>query len=339
MTSIPISDAAKVSSALTHLANASLFLWDLESGSQATLLHLSENATFLVAQPTGPKCVLRIHRENYHTRHAISCELQWMAALAAGGGVITPTPIPGRDGGLIQTPPASLIPAGKLRPRNMVLFEFVDGKAPDESQDLVNSFEQLGELTAKAHAHALRWERPADFQRMSWNEKTIFGPSATWGDWRDAPGIDLVALEILERAETSIVRRLTSYGKSKERFELIHADMRLANLLIDNGSPRLIDFDDCGFGWFLYDFATGVSFLEDHPRLSDLTDAWLSGYLRIRQLDAADIAEIPTLIMLRRMAELAWLGSHPETDLARELGDCFAQISAELAKKYLASYS
>ena len=41
---------------------------------------------------------------------------------------------------------------------------------------------------------------------------------------------------------------------------------------------RVIDFDDCGFSWFMYDFATTVSFFEDHPQVPDLKDAWVEGY-------------------------------------------------------------
>ena len=46
----------------------------------------------------------------------------------------------------------------------------------------------------------------------------------------------------------------------------MHADIRLANLLVDGEHVRVIDFDDCGWSWFMYDFATTVSFIEDHPR-------------------------------------------------------------------------
>ncbi len=55
-------------------------------------------------------------------------------------------------------------------------------------------------------------------------------------------------------------------ARGRERFGLVHADIRLANLLVDGEHVRVIDFDDCGFSWFMYDFATTVSFIEDHPR-------------------------------------------------------------------------
>ena len=72
-------------------------------------------------------------------------------------------------------------------------------------------------------------------------------------------------------------RGCDAYGQSAERFGLVHADIRLANLLVDDGHVRVIDFDDCGFAWFMYDFATTVSFMEDHPRVPELRDGVARG--------------------------------------------------------------
>ncbi|WP_137389966.1 phosphotransferase enzyme family protein [Rhodoligotrophos defluvii] len=93
-----------------------------------------------------------------------------------------------------------------------------------------------------------------------------------------APNVTPEIRTLLERLKRELISRLATFGKSSDRYGLIHADMRLANLLIDDGMTRLIDFDDCGFGWFLYDFAAGVSFIEDHPQVPALKAAWVKGY-------------------------------------------------------------
>ena len=126
------------------------------------------------------------------------------------------------------------------------------------------------------------------------------------------------------------------FGRGPERYGLIHADMRLANLLVDGGTTRLIDFDDCGFGWFLYDFAAGISFMEDSPAVPALGEAWVAGYRKVRPLSGADEREIDTFVMLRRMALLAWIGSHSAVPEAAALAPDFARNSADLAETYLA---
>ena len=115
--------------------------------------------------------------------------------------------------------------------------------------------------------------------------------------------------------------------------------MRLANLLIDGDYTRLIDFDDCGFGWFMYDFAAGISFIEEHPQVLALHEALLDGYRAVRPLEWEDEVEIDSFIMLRRMALLAWTGSHSSTDLARSQAPHFAAGKSRLSEAYLARFT
>jgi len=316
---------------LHDLANASLPLWDLPAGASARLINVSENATYLVETPGGYRSILRLHRENYHTERAIECELAWMHALNEADCVVTPEVIRGCNGLAVQKAPAS---AG-LNERYMVMFEFVEGEQPDETQDLAGPFEELGEMAAKTHIHSIAWQRPQPFQRLTWNLDTIFGPTATWGDWRDGPNLAQRDRELLEEVEATVKRRLDAFGQGTERYGLIHADMRLANLLIDKGSPRLIDFDDCGFGWFLYDFAAGISFIEDDPQIPAMRAAWVRGYRKHRPMSAEEEREIDSFIMLRRMALLAWIGSHSAVPEAMALAPNFARVSAELGADYL----
>jgi Ser/Thr protein kinase RdoA (MazF antagonist) len=114
--------------------------------------------------------------------------------------------------------------------------------------------------------------------------------------------------------------------------------MRLANLLVedsDQGQVHVIDFDDSGFGWFMYDFAAGISFIEDSPQIPTLKAAWLEGYQQQHPLNAEDIAIIDTMVMLRRMLLLAWVGSHRDADIVADLIGDFGRVSAELAEIYL----
>ena len=320
---------------LHALANASLDLWDVPEGATARLINLSENATYLVEGANGYRSVLRVHREDYHTVNAIGCELSWMAALKREGGVDTPPALPGKDGALIQTAGIEGLP----RPRQMVMFAFIEGEEPDETADLVGPFEELGEIAARTHVHAGAWQRPEKFERLIWDYEHTLGATPNWGDWRVAPAMDAASLAVLERQQEVIRRRLEAFGKGPERYGLIHADMRLANLLIHKGATRLIDFDDCGLGWHMYDFAAGASFIEDNPQIPDLKQAWVKGYRKVIDLPAEDEAEIDTFVMLRRMVLLAWVGSHSETDLAKEMGEQFTRGSVDLAEDYLSRFS
>jgi len=312
------------------LAEDVLHLWDLPPGAQARLINLAENRTYLVEAPCGFRAVLRLHRAGYHSRDAIASELAWMEALKRDGVIEVPHAIVGRDGAPIQKTPH---PGAS---RFMVLFDFIEGNAPDERGELIRGFEQLGSIAARCHAHALGWRRPEGFTRLTWDAEAVFGPSAPWGDWRHAPGVTAALRPLLEETERTIRARLAAYGKAPERFTLIHADMRLANLLVGPEGTRLIDFDDCGMGWLIYDFAAAISFMEDDPRIPALKSAWLRGYRTVRPLSAHDEAEIDTMIMLRRMALLAWIGSHMDATEPQALAPHFADRTVKLARDWLA---
>jgi Ser/Thr protein kinase RdoA (MazF antagonist) len=139
----------------------------------------------------------------------------------------------------------------------------------------------------------------------------------------------------LEQALSLIRRRLDSYGAGAERFGLVHADLRLANLLADGAHLRIIDFDDCGFSWFLYDFATAVSFIENDAMVPELLRAWVAGYVKAAPLSAEEAREIPTFVVLRRILLTAWLASHAEVPLAREMGPAYTAGTVALALEFL----
>jgi Ser/Thr protein kinase RdoA (MazF antagonist) len=320
---------------LAELAAAALDNYGLGQAGMPVLINLSENATYRIDDPaSGKRFALRVHRDGYHSRNAIASELAWLQALRADGVVITPVPVPGADGALIQVVGHPAMP----RPRHIVLFGWESGVEPSEKDHLFDKFTLLGEVTARMHRHALVWPRPASFERLTWDFRTSLGDAPHWGSWRDGMGLDAAKTAVFQRTVDLIEKRLERFGKAAERFGLIHCDMRLANLLIDGEVVKVLDFDDSGFSWHLYDAATAVSFFEHEPHVPDLMAAWVEGYRRVRDLPAEDEAEIPTFVMLRRMILVAWIGSHSETDLARSMGVDYTASTVGLCERYLAGF-
>ncbi len=322
---------------LESVARRSLPGWGISSDVPLTLLSLSENATYRL-EPGGQfgasPVILRVHRTGYHSLQAIQSELDWMSALQSEAGIVTPQAIPmtsdadrGERIQCIRTPALN-------ETRFVVLFEHIAGAAPDEGQ-LMAPFYRLGAITAALHEHAIGWQRPRAFERLIWDYDGCLGEHALWGDWRAGPGLTTDDQVVLEKTQATIAGRLQAYGSDQQVFGLIHADLRVANLLEENDNTRVIDFDDAGLGWFLYDLAGAVSFIETRRDLPELVDRWIQGYQTRRVLRVADVAMIPTFIMLRRMTLLAWIGSHSETELARTQGNAFTQDTRRLADQYL----
>ena len=318
------------------LARGALPLYGLTADSNVTLINYSENLTYRIDEPNGSRSVLRVHRLGYQTRESILSEIAWMTALRHEASILTPQAIVGINGDFLQT-----VSAPSLSERYCVRFEWIDGEVPRESDaldELLVPFEQLGEVNARLHQHARGWPRPSKFVRQSWDFDGTIGKQPIWGTFRACPTLTGDDIKLLNRTVDVLSRRLAAFGQSSERYGLIHADVRLANLMFHKGNIRVIDFDDCGFCWFAYDFAAAISFHELDPSIPLLQKSWVAGYRSVARFTEEDENEIPTFIILRRILLTAWLATHSETPTGQELGPTYTDGTVVLAQKYLAQY-
>lgn len=321
---------------VAELARIALTQFGIASDAPLELVNVSENHTYRVEDPSTAKLyALRLHRPGYRNLAEVESELDWIDALRHGGIVKTPPTVAATDGSRVVV---SRAPG--VQQRIAVMFEWLDGTVVDlnASEAALGQFEALGAISASMHRQVRGWRRPPNFTRPSWDYDRSIGPRGHWGAWQAGLGIGPGERRQLERLDATIRGRLRRFGQGADRFGLIHADMRLANLLVNGSEVVVIDFDDCGFSWFMYDFATTLSFMEDHPRVPELRDAWVRGYRTVAVLDAASEAELHTFVMLRRLLLVAWIGSHhtfaPE---AAALGADFTTGTCVLAENYLST--
>ena len=311
-------------------ARAALVAYGRDRDTPLRLLSLSENATYL-ADDRDP-IVLRVHRPGYHSLDGIRSELKWMAALREQTPVVTPELIPARDGSEVV---AATVAGNTL---HVDAVTFISGCTAEEQPDVVG-FDKLGRITAAMHDHVQSWTAPEYFTRFSWDVEATLGREARWGNWRHAPGLTATDEAIVERAAAEVGRRLTEFGRDTDRFGLIHADLRMANLMVDpdNASAPItvIDFDDCGWSWYLFDLAAVVSFIEHTPEAERMIADWLRGYLEVRDIPDEHLEMVPTLVMLRRLMLTAWVASHADADAAIAFTDGYAAGTARLAERYL----
>jgi Ser/Thr protein kinase RdoA (MazF antagonist) len=316
---------------LGKVARKSLPFWGISPNAELTLLSISENATYKVTEEGREPTVLRVHRLSHNGVNGIRSELAWLEALKKEAGVETPQPIPGLGGQYIQ----EVYSPEFFERRPVVMFSYINGSEPDDS-NIYASFRRLGEIAARMHQHARQWSKPPYFRRLSWDYDGNIGNLPNCGKWQYAWGADAQALQTLAQLSAKLKESLEDYGYDHTRFGLIHADLRLANLLVSGEETKVIDFDDCGMGWFMYDMASALSFLEEREDLGELVSAWVKGYRRGGYLSAEDEASIAGFIMLRRLTLTAWVASHKDSvSFAQELGPEYTHGTVRLARRYL----
>jgi Ser/Thr protein kinase RdoA (MazF antagonist) len=305
---------------MSDLIRRALPAYSVPEDTPLTLLNRSENETWRAGD-----LVFRLHRPGYHSRDEIASELAWLVALNKASTLRACSPVTGKRGRITS-----------IDGRHIVAFHHIQGQELQPGDDLTRWFAPLGEITARLHRHARDWPRPLGFTRKRWDAETILGPHRHWGDWRQAQGLDRDGEVVLSRATEALAAKLNAYGTTPDTFGLIHADLRLANLMVDGDRLTAIDFDDCGFGWWAYDLASALSFIETDRRLPDLIAAWVQGYTRIAPLRPEDRRMIPSLIFLRRVLLTAWLSTRADSDTAHSLGGpAYTQGTLDLAERYL----
>ncbi|MBQ7065392.1 MAG: phosphotransferase [Lachnospiraceae bacterium] len=317
-----------------QLATDALEKYGWQDKDESQLIVLSENATYMVKnKETGEKDgVLRISRPGYHTLDELNSEMRWLNQINEYTPLIVANPIKGVNGEDIQ-----VVKGSDGKDYYCVMCEYLPGEAPDENNEsrMVKQFTYLGETTAYLHRQTEIWNGTDILKRIEWNYDTIIGENAAWGRWQDFKDMTPEAQIMLEKVAAIIKKRLERYGKTENNYGLIHADLRLANLLLEGEQIKVIDFDDCGFGWHLHDLASALSFIEEKPIVPKFVNAWLDGYRKVLPFTDTDFEEIDTFIMMRRLQLTAWLASHQESGPVAELSVGWMDGTIELAERYL----
>ncbi|MDT4939335.1 MAG: hypothetical protein QOG80_3006 [Pseudonocardiales bacterium] len=314
---------------LADVARTAAGTYGFSESAELERFTLTENSTYRVSEPGRSPIVIRIYRPGGRPAVEVQSELAWMRALRSELGPMLPTIIAGLDDSEL----VEVIRAGALPSCFCVAFSLAPGYEPHEDE-LAAWFPRLGEITARFHQQARGWTPPAWFSRPTWNVSTTLGDRPHWGPWNSSvPDADERAQ--LQRLADLVTTRLRRFGTGPGRFGLVHADLRLANLVVDGDDIQVIDFDDCGFSWYLYDLACALTFNEGRPDVDELIAGWVEGYRTIEPLSGADEAEIPTFLMLRRLMLSAYAGLRPDTELAHELAqNRFAAETCALSEGY-----
>jgi Ser/Thr protein kinase RdoA (MazF antagonist) len=265
---------------LRALAAAALARHGL-AGAGLTLLEYKQNATFRVDGPAADeRYLLRLCMPERYGEAALRSELQWLQSLRREAGLMVPEPVPARDGSLLP-----LVAAPGLAARSAALFRWLPGR-PLEGSLTPELAERAGALLGRLHRHAAEFRPPRGFERPSWDLPRLVGePQVLPGGWLPAGAEALLApsdLALLEQAAQVVRAEIAPLGRGPESWGLIHTDLEPDNLILDGGELRPIDFEHCGWGWYLYDVAASLLPMADKPGFPALRAAFLRGYQVVR---------------------------------------------------------
>ena len=292
---------------IVHLARLALPHWGLDGADLDVIKH-RENTVFKVTAADGRCFVLRVHRRGNNSDAAVQSELVWMGALR-DAGIAAPAVVQASNGNLF-------VHVGEASDsRQCDLLEWLPGNLFNDlgrvekgmRVEFCDRFNRLGALAARVHNQSAKWQKPAGFERRSWDEGGLLGESPVMGRFWEHTAITPSQNREIMKARLVLGGFLKKFGKTPENYGLIHADFLPENILVHDGELSLIDFDDCGFGWYLFEMATSLFPQINQPFFDDLVAAYTEGYRSERKMSDADLEAFPAFLMIRGFTYLGWL--------------------------------
>ena len=270
---------------------------DRWGGKIARLIGARENEVYEMSLGSA-RAALRLHRTAYQTAAAIRAEIDWCAALFCAGLPVPATVATPSGEHLVQLSTgrhASVTSWIEGRPLGAVGVPLAQPVAQQ-----VDLYYALGRLLAQIHKQTDA-SPPVPFPRPAWDVEGFTGHNPVWGRFWEHPAASATEAATLRAARDFLRERLLE-GTDLDQGP-IHADVVRENVLVDGQAVVLIDFDDCGTGFRLYDLGTAMIQNDYEPARQDLRDALVEGYATLRPADAATV---DLMTLARGCAAVGW---------------------------------
>ena len=305
-----------------QLAELALEAYGLR-GARLTFLRYFANITYRVDLP-GPVPEERDpgpYRPNrYLLRVLISDdweyakgEMTWLAALSREAGLPVPRPVPTLEGGLLARVATPGVPRGRI----VSLMRWVDGRKPPARLHR-RHLRAWGQMVGRLHRFAASWQPPEGFRRYVWDWEGLLG-----GRGFGSTVHELVASmpEHLQEPFMVVSHQargvMEALGKGPDTYGMVHGDMYPDNLLFKGDQVLPIDFEDCGFGYWLWDIAVALSEQPWTEEWYRRRDAFLAGYEAVRTLPASQLEQLDLFVAAQYATGVLWASQFIVDDPAR----------------------
>jgi Ser/Thr protein kinase RdoA (MazF antagonist) len=156
-----------------------------------------------------------------------------------------------------------------------------------------------------------------------------------WGSYTELAALSDDQRRLLSNAARRVREVLDEFGMTSDRYGLVHADLVPDNVMETAHGLAVIDFDDCGYGWYLWELATAVFWHIGQPTYEAARDGYIAGYRDVRDLPDDHLAIMPAILVMRALVYLGWMHSRRHTETAREHTAYVVELSIQLANEFL----
>jgi Ser/Thr protein kinase RdoA (MazF antagonist) len=277
--------------------------------------------------------LLRVHEPGYQEPEAIELELAWLAAMREEANLPVPEPIATQDGRFLLSLNGFGIP-GK---RHCSILRWVKGHSV-KNRFQPQHLRAQGRLMARLHNFSTQWQPPAGGCKRKFDWEGLFQNDVGSGMANAEAWALLSSLhkEAFAFVAVRIREVMKDWGQGPDVFGLIHGDLGVdANLLFWHGEPRAIDFDDSGFGYWVFDLAVALDACRDDPAYRLYREALLNGYAEFRSLPERQAEQLELFLAGVQVYWNLWAtgGTYLYPNLLKEYGERIAN-TAEFVVRY-----
>ena len=280
--------------------------------AKLTLLQYGENVIYRVDPPNGSQALsknspyhpnrflLRLHA--WDEKAYIHSEMIWLDALVKQARLCAPAPVRMLNGDFVVKVSSVDLPNGRC----VTLLRWLNGRKLNQgfrSKHMI----LVGKLMARLHNFSSAWQPPEEFSRPAWDWDAQLGGSHFHVSREIL--IDSMPKEfqqpflIVSQQAKSVMENL---GNKADAFGLIHADLYPENILFKAGQAYPIDFEDCGFGNWIWDIAVALCTWAWDENWDRFRDEFFDGYSAIRTLPNEQWKLLDLFIATQYATMLLW---------------------------------
>ena len=260
----------------------------------AVSINYEYNATLKIEATDGQLFALRINTNSPRTPENLRAEIAFVRFLEEDGRIKVPHPIANTEGDFYT----SILHEASGRTFHCVLYSWIRGEElEDEPTD--EQLKALGTAMATMHLVAQGFKLPHG------SVLSIYNDPLWWTEdflLSEKSVLDAEAKDLISRALSAIKSGVAKFYADATPI-LIHADLHGGNVLWHEGSLSVIDFDDCGLGLPIQDFATALYYF-DTP---EQDAAFKEGYNSIAPIPECTEREMKMFFLQRRIVLLNYL--------------------------------
>lgn len=264
----------------------------------------SANAIFKITDTQNKQYVLRINPIEHHTHQAILEEIRWLNHITNSTDLLVPKPVKTIDEHYVVK---TDIPSSRF----CMVFEWLPGKKRWNSINEQYAYE-LGTMIAQLQKSGQGIEMQ---HRNYWLTEGLSGTDkARFYNLDQLTDVSIEEQKHITTARKLVYEQLKQYEMArKDKTGVIHSDVQPNNILVHQRHYSVIDFDECGIGFYGDDLAVALGAFEHvaegnkHKSFTKLKESLFNGYSRYMPLSEEDIQLNPYFMLARRLMTIAWL--------------------------------